>query len=536
MNQMSQLQKARLQFQPVLPSILKELLSLDCTDAKSASFAQDIKNIFPKLALQEGVSITKGAARNSAILRVGIVLSGGQASGGHNVVAGVFDALKTLNPQSELIGFLNGPSGIVNNQTKPITEELLSLYRNQGGFDIIGSGRTKIETTEQFASSLRTVRTLNLDGLVVVGGDDSNTNAAFLAEYFLANGCKTKVIGVPKTIDGDLQNASIEMSFGFDSACKIYSETIGNICRDALSAKKYYYFIKLMGRSASHITLECALATQANFALIGEEVQQQQKTLAEIVGSIADLIVERKKQGKEYGVILIPEGIIEFIEDCKSLIAELNTLLATVSDTQAIVKQLSAQSAATFSALPQEIQQQLLLDRDPHGNVQVSKIETEKLFIALVELELAQRKKAGAWNGKFTAQPIFCGYEGRSCLPSNFDCNYCYALGVLTALLIARNKTGYIVSFKDIAKSPHEWQPAPVLLPTMIHMEERGGKQKAVISKTLVDLQGKVFKHFKTMRNTWRLDDCYLQPGPIQFWGPDEIVNRIAQTITLSHA
>ena len=525
MHQMSELQKARLKFQPIVPQILEEVTAVNCVSSTQVMLLPQIEALFPLLAQKKGLTVQNIASTPTEPLIVGIVLSGGQASGGHNVIAGVFDALKQFHPESRLIGFLNGPSGIVKGQTKEITQELLASYRNQGGFDIIGSGRTKIETMEQFIASLAIAQKFDLDGLVVVGGDDSNTNAALLAEYFLANSCKTKVIGVPKTIDGDLQNASIEMSFGFDTACKTYSEIIGNICRDALSAKKYYYFIKLMGRSASHITLECALAIQPNMALIGEEIAEQKKSLVEVVSSIADLIIERKKAGKEYGVILIPEGIVEFIEDCRVLISELNRLLAQGASVDA----LSPTIRATFEMLPNEIQSQLLLDRDPHGNVQVSKIETEKLFIALVTQELHNRNTAV----KFAAQPIFCGYEGRSCLPSNFDCTYCYALGTLAAILIARGHTGYIASLTGLNKPPQEWKPAPVLLPTMMHLEERDGKQKPVIAKALVNLQGKSFSLFAKLRNEWRLNDQYLQPGPIQFWGPQEIVERLSTTIAL---
>jgi pyrophosphate--fructose-6-phosphate 1-phosphotransferase len=515
---LSQLQQARLTYKPHIPECIQNPLAIDFIEGDSAPVLPEVALQFQKLSAAKKLTLSDGSS-NEAALTVGVVLSGGQAPGGHNVIAGLFDALATFSPKSRLIGFLGGPSGIVKNSSVEITSELLSTYRNQGGFDIIGSGRTKIETPDQFAKALNSCKEHDLDGLVVIGGDDSNTNAAFLAEYFLNHGCKTAVVGVPKTIDGDLKNSEIELSFGFDTACKTYCEIIGNIARDAASAKKYYYFVKLMGRSASHITLECALQCQPNLALIGEEVQSQ--SLEKVVADIVSLIEERAKFGKEYGVILIPEGIIEFLPDMKALIKELNFLVASAV-TDNVREKLSDKSKTTFEILPEEFQKQLLLDRDPHGNVQVSKIETERLLISLVTKAL---------NVKMSAQPIFCGYEGRSALPSNFDANYCYALGRLAAVAIRRKRTGYIVSFKNLKACPSQWQAAVSPLISMLNAEVRDGKSKLVIEKALVNLTDKAFIEFAKRRVSWRLDDCYCQVGPIQFFGPEELTDSVPLTL-----
>ena len=509
--ELSKLQKERLSYAPQVPEMLKEITRLDFTQGEGVRLAPEVRTQFPHLSQAKTVTCSTRSSDFEPLV-VGVVLSGGQAPGGHNVISGLFDALHACNPKCRLIGFLNGPSGIVSNSFIEITAEYLASYRNQGGFDIIGSGRTKIESSEQFERARNTCEQHALDGLVIIGGDDSNTNAAFLAEYFLEHSCKTCVVGVPKTIDGDLQSEEIEISFGFDSACKTYSEIVGNIMRDAISAKKYYYFIKLMGRSASHITLECALQCQPNMAIIGEEVEAQ--SLDSVVRDICTMIEERRKLGKEYGVILIPEGIIEFLPDMKALITEINR--------QGKGAVLQGAVKTTFDMLPKEFQEQLMLDRDPHGNVQVSKIETERLFISLVTKALSK---------KISTQPIFCGYEGRSCLPSNFDANYCYSLGMLAALTVARRHTGYIVSFTNLSDDVSSWKPAVSPLVSMLHEEEREGKKKLVIEKTLVDLTGKAFLRFKELRNVWRLDDCYRQIGPIQFYGPKEISDTIPLTL-----
>lgn len=459
-----------------------------------------------------------------------MVLSGGQAAGGHNVIIGLFDALKKLNPNSQLFGFLDGPSGIIKNKHRELKADELHRYRNTGGFDLLGSGRTKIETPEQFASSLETVKNLNLDGLVIIGGDDSNTNAALLAQYFKKNGCKTTVVGVPKTIDGDLKNQYIEISFGFDTACKTYADIIGNIMRDTLSAKKYWYFTKLMGRSASHVTLEVALQTHPNLAWIGEEVKANKRTLESLVKEAADLIIRRSESGKDYGVILIPEGIIEFIPEVSQLIKELNLLIAKgIKEESEIAKNLSDASKHSFSIIPALVKQQLLFDRDPHGNVQVSKIETERLFITMVEEELQRRH----FKGKFSPQPLFLGYEGRSAYPSNFDCQYCNALGYAAALLINERANGYICCVQNLTEPVEDWTIGGVPLIAMIHQEERKGKFVPVIEKALVDLKGPVFAAFNKKRDSWKMEDHYQFPGPIQFWGPTEITD--ATTLTLDY-
>jgi diphosphate-dependent phosphofructokinase len=528
------LQQLRLKYEPKLPKILLHIKDLYALPGDAGSLAaSELSPIFPTLAQLPLLTFAGTENLSHPPLKVGIVLSGGQAAGGHNVISGLFDALKKLNPSSQLYGYLNGPSGIVEHKYIVLTEESLSAYRNQGGFDLLGSGRTKIETPEQFQAAKQSATSLNLDGLVVVGGDDSNTNAAFLAEYFHQNKCKTKVVGAPKTIDGDLKNEYIETSFGFDSACKTYSELIGNVLRDALSQKKYYFFIKLMGRSASHIALECALQTQPNMTLIGEEVEAKKLTIADITKSIADMICRRAEQSKEFGVVLIPEGIIEFIPECKTLIGELNNLLASSGDIQEVIAKLSGSSKACFESLPGDVQNQLLLDRDPHGNVQVSKIESDRLFLETVKKELNKRKKEGSYKGKFSAQPLFYGYEGRSCFPSNFDAQYCYALGHVSALLINQGCTGYMGFVQKLFLSVEEWQIGAVPLVKMMHMEKRKGELKPVIRKALVDLKGRPFAAFSKQRENWMWEDDYRYPGPIQFFGPPEVTDLVTQTLHL---
>lgn len=517
------LPQSRMQYQPPLPDMFENFTSLTIIPGKSQEprplkVSPALATFFPKTLNQTPyLSFMNGSKGSHEPKRVGVVFSGGQAPGGHNVITGLYDALKKLNPKSELFGFCDGPKGILENIYIPLTSEKLDQYRNQGGFDLLGSGRTKIETPEQFQAVAETMKGLNLDGLVIIGGDDSNTNAALLAEYFLANDCKTVVIGVPKTIDNDLTNQDIEVSFGFDTATKIYAEIIGNLARDALSAKKSYFFVKLMGRSASHITLECALKVHPNLVLISEEIATQQKTLRQIVDEICDVIEIRSKKNRDYGVILIPEGIVEFIPEFQQLIEELNHLMTDERSIDCAMQHLSAPALNCFTALPNEIQMQLLLDRDPHGNVQVSKIETERLFLELVQQELKIRKKNGTYVGKFSGQPFFCGYEGRSGLPSNFDAKYCYTLGHVAALLVNANVTGYICSVQGLAGPSHQWQVGGRSLLTMMKLEKRKGKEKPVIAKTLVDLQGKKFSQLMSQRTRWATEDDYRYPGPMQF-------------------
>lgn len=526
----SSLQENRLHYQPEVPKALQELTSIDITaDASHTQTLPEIANLFPQTSNNKRLTISNGQTKQHAPLRVGVVLSGGQAAGGHNVIWGLFEALKQLNKESLLFGFSDGPAGILNNKHISITAELLASYRNQGGFDLIGAGRDKIESTEQLKAAEKTMQNLNLDGLVIIGGDDSNTNAAFLSEYFKSVNCKTSVIGVPKTIDGDLKNDDIEISFGFDTACKVYSEIIGNLLRDALSAKKYYYFIKLMGRSASHIALECALQTHPNLTLISEEVAAKQQTLHSIVVDICNLITERSKVGKDFGVILIPEGLIEFIPEVKTLIRELNILCAQNLSEKEIHSKLSQESLNCLHSLPKDIQEQLLLTRDAHGNVQVSKIETERLLIDMVKKELKMR----SFSGKINSQPFFCGYEGRSALPSNFDSRYCYALGLLAGVLINAKATGYICSLKNLSQPVENWLPQGIPLTHMLTLEQRHGKSKAVIQKALVDLKGHPFKQLSQYRSQWALQDDYIYPGPIQFFGPNHLTDAISFTLQL---
>lgn len=514
---MNMLQKKRQSFLPLVPPLLRNLAEVRFYERQKAKeISSQISSLFPKTGAQKAEELGMGKGENRK-LRIGVFFSGGQAPGGHNVITGIWDAIREMDPSSELIGFLDGPSGLIEKKYRVLKSAEIDAVRNMGGFDLIGSGRTKIETLEQMSSSLQTCLSFSLDGLIVIGGDDSNTNAAILAEYFLQEGCKTKVIGVPKTIDGDLRSEEIEISFGFDSACKTYAEMIGNIGKDALSARKYYHFIKLMGRSASHIALECALATHPNLVLIGEE----QKGLEAIVKEIADLICKRKEAGKEFGIVLIPEGLIEFIPEMKSLIAELNQCLLT-EDSKAVQERLSSHNKALFSSLPEKIRTQLLFDRDSHGNVALSQIETEFLLIELVKNEL---KKRPSYTGHFHPISHFFGYEGRACYPSNFDANYCYTLGKLAAVAVRDERTGFICAVQHLKKSVDQWKLSLVPIVQLMHMEERKGKQKPVIRKALVDLQGAVFTHFCKQRKGWEMDDAYCSPGPIQFFGDNDLVN-----------
>ena len=474
-------------------------------------------------------------------INVGVILSGGQAPGGHNVIAGIFDGIKKINMDSHLYGFLNGPSGLVEHKYIELTEDIINQYRNTGGFDMIGSGRTKLEEESQFDKGLEICKKLGIKAIVIIGGDDSNTNACVLAEYYLKNKSNVQVIGVPKTIDGDLKNEMIETSFGFDTATKVYSEVIGNIERDANSAKKYWHFIKLMGRSASHVTLECALKTQPNIALIGEEVEQKKQSLDDIVTYIATVVKSRADKGLNFGTVLIPEGLIEFIPAIKKLIQELNDIIAanqkefdTISDNDKIKfiqEHLSKENTKLFKSLPETVSKQLALERDPHGNIQVSLIETEQLLVEMVSEKLEQWKKEGKYNGKFATQKHFFGYEGRCAAPSNFDADYCYSLGRIAALLINSGKTGYMSSVRNLNKPTSEWVAGGIPITAMMNMEKRSGKMKPVIKKALVGLKDGSFQYFASKRDQWAIETAYNYPGPIQYWGPSEVTDITTETI-----
>ena len=470
------------------------------------------------------------AARN-----VGVILSGGQAPGGHNVISGLYDGLKRMNKDSKLYGFLGGPSGLIEGKYKELTGEIIDQYRNTGGFDIIGSGRTKLEETWQFDKGIEVCKQLGITAIVIIGGDDSNTNACVLAEYYLQKQCGIQVIGCPKTIDGDLKNKMIETSFGFDTACKVYSELIGNIQRDANSAKKYWHFIRLMGRSASHIALECALQTQPNICIVSEEVEAKQMTLGEIVEEIAQVVAQRAAKGLNFGTVLVPEGLIEFIPAMRALIQELNDLLADGKEFD--VNGLSAGAKQLYESLPEAIAKQLTMDRDPHGNVQVSLIETEKLLIEMVGKRLAEMKAAGQYTGKFATQHHFFGYEGRCAVPSNFDADYCYSLGQTASELIAGGKTGYMATVRNLTRPAEEWIAGGVPITMMMNMERRNGKMKPVIQKALVDMKGKPYQYLVAHREEWALStDTYIFPGPIQYYGPTEVCDQPTCTLKLEHA
>jgi pyrophosphate--fructose-6-phosphate 1-phosphotransferase len=547
----SALQQERAKYQPKLPKALKgNLKVLEGEATQSVADQQEIKKLFPKtygLPLIEFVASDEKTT--FPVMNVGVILSGGQAPGGHNVISGLFDGLKSLNPSNKLYGFKGGPGGFIDNDVVELTNEIIDQYRNTGGFDIIGSGRTKLEETEQFDKGLENCKSLGINAVVVIGGDDSNTNACVLAEYYKKIDAGVQVIGCPKTIDGDLKNEMIETSFGFDTACKVYSELIGNIMRDANSAKKYWHFIKLMGRSASHITLECALQTHPNICLISEEVAEKEQTLSEVVDYIADIVCKRAENGDDFGVALIPEGVIEFIPEMKVLINELNDLLAEGTATaQAFshvkkshridwtAEKLSPKSSVVFRSLPEGIANQLTLDRDPHGNVQVSKIETEKLLIEMVEAELAERKLEGKYKGKFGSQNHFFGYEGRCAAPSNFDADYCYSLGYNAAALIVCGKTGYMSSIRNTTAPAEKWIAGGVPITMMMNMERRHGHMKPVIQKALVELDGKPFTYFASQRNIWAEKTDFVYPGPIQYFGPVRVCDRISETLRLEKA
>jgi pyrophosphate--fructose-6-phosphate 1-phosphotransferase len=541
----SLLQKLRISYSPKLPEIFRKIDRIEAIveSEKAIHFPAALQELFPHLCKQPSTLrfVLGSPSERSAPFpqKVGVVFSGGPAAGGHNVICGLYDVLKALHPESQLVGFCDGPQGLISNVWKELTAESLLPYRNQGGFNLLGSGRTKIETPEQFAAVETHVRLHALDGLVIIGGDDSNTNAAWLAEFFLNRGCKTRVIGVPKTIDGDLKSEEIEISFGFSTATRTYAEIIGNIMKDTLSTKKMYYFIKLMGRSASHITLECALQTHPNIALIGEEIAEKKKTFSEIVTEISDMICRRAEEGKAYGVILIPEGLIEFIPEFRQLLTELNGILDVKAGESGqkrdikseeelialVVSQLSSIALSCFQTLPFSLKKQLLLDRDPHGNVQVSKIETERLFMEAVAEDLERRKRSGLYKKTFNGQPLFLGYEGRSALPTNFDAQYCTSLGHVAALLLQAKATGYICYIKGLAGPVEKWQAGGKNLVSLMHVEKRGADNKVVIQKALVDLKGKPFQEFLLSRDTWRMTDSYCFPGPIQFFGPQELTD-----------
>lgn len=545
----SALQKARYEYSPKLPTVLRgEIGTVVPTYGQPTNAASDqeaLKALFPNTYGLPKVSFGKGTNKDVAKkVNVGVILSGGQAPGGHNVICGLYDALKKANPENQLYGFLGGPSGILEDKYMVMTDELIDQYRNTGGFDIIGSGRTKLETKEQFAVCTKVCREHSINAIVIIGGDDSNTNAAVLAEYFRANNEPVCVVGCPKTIDGDLKNESIETSFGFDTATKTYSELIGNIERDANSARKYWHFIRLMGRSASHIALECAMQTQPNICLVGEEVEAKNQSVEDITNYIADIVAKRAEKGLNFGVCLVPEGLIEFIPSLKVLIAEINDLLAkteaqfnaleTSADKISFVEQrLSTSSKSVFDSLPVEIKAQLLADRDPHGNVQVSKIETEKLLIQTVGARLAQMKKEGKYNGKFNFQNHFFGYEGRCAFPSNFDSDYCYSLGYNAFFLVNANLTGYLSSVTNLEKPADQWQAGGIPITMMMNMEQRHGEKKPVIKKALVELDGKPFKYFESNREQWALETCFTFPGAIQYFGPSEVCDQTTMTLAL---
>ena len=545
--EISALQKERAGYQPKLPKALQGAVKVqEGAPTQSVDNQEDIKKLFPNTYGMPLVEFVPADSANNAKINVGIILSGGQAPGGHNVISGLFDEVKKLNPENRLYGFLMGPGGLVDHNYIEITAENLQAYRNTGGFDMIGSGRTKLEKEEQFEKGLEILRKLDIKAVVIIGGDDSNTNACVLAEYYAAKQYGVQVIGCPKTIDGDLKNDQIETSFGFDTATKTYSELIGNIERDCNSARKYWHFIKLMGRSASHIALECALQTQPNICLVSEEIESNDQTLNDIVEYIAGVVAYRAEQGNNFGVVLIPEGLIEFIPAIGRLIQELNDLLAAHGadylnldkDAQRkyILEHLSAENKATFETLPEGVARQLSLDRDPHGNVQVSLIETEKLISEMVAAKLDQWKKEGKYAGKFSPLHHFFGYEGRCAAPSNFDADYCYALGSSAAQLIANGKTGYMAIVKNTTAPADQWKAGGVPITMMMNMERRNGEMKPVIRKALVELDGAPFKTFAAQREKWAKETCYVYPGPIQYWGPSSVCDQTTKTLGLEQA
>ena len=543
----SALQIERSAYQPKLPKALKGAVKVkEGQPTQSVDNQEEIKKLFPNTYGMPVVEFEPSGETQNTRVNVGIILSGGQAPGGHNVITGLFDQVKRLNPENKLYGFILGPGGLVDHNYMEITKEIADEYRNTGGFDMIGSGRTKLEKVEQFEKGLEIIRELNINAIVIIGGDDSNTNACVLAEYYKAKNYGVQVIGCPKTIDGDLKNSQIETSFGFDTATKTYSELIGNIERDCNSARKYWHFIKVMGRSASHIALECALQCQPNVCIISEEVEQKNMTLNQVIDDLCNVIANRAANGMNFGTVIIPEGLIEFIPAIGTLIDELNDLLAAHGDEyknledeaqrEYIINHLSKENAATFETLPQDVAHQLSLDRDPHGNVQVSLIETEKLLSAMCEARLAQMAAEGKYVGKFAAQHHFFGYEGRCAAPSNFDADYCYALGTSAAQLIANGKTGYMAIVKNTTAPADEWIAGGVPITMMMNMERRNGEMKPVIRKALVELDGAPFKALVAHRDEWAKNTCYIYPGPIQYWGPSAVCDRPTATLALEQA
>lgn len=548
----SPLQKARYAYQPKLPKILQNDIRNVAIEygkeTESVSDQEKIRAMFPCTYGMKEISF-KAAASSASDRKqvVGVILSGGQAPGGHNVITGLYDALKKSSKDNVLLGFKGGPSGLIEDSFIEFTDDFINQYRNTGGFDIIGSGRTKLETVEQFKKVDEVAKKHGLTAIVIIGGDDSNTNAAVLAEYLKANGSQVQVIGCPKTIDGDLKNDVIETSFGFDTACKTYSELIGNIERDANSAKKYWHFIKVMGRSASHIALECALECQPNICLVGEEVQEKNQSMMDIVNYISSVVAARAERGDNFGVAIVPEGLIEFIPEVKSLIAKLNDLLAAsekefnalsgfAAQYDFILSKLDAADSKVFSSLPEDIQKQLLMDRDPHGNVQVSRIETEKLLITMVAKRLEEMKAEGKYCGKFNALNHFFGYEGRCAFPSNFDADYCYSLGYNAFLLIANGLTGYMSVVTGLSEGPAAWKAGGMPITKMMNIERRHGEDKPVIRKALVRLDGKPFKYFESQRKKWEIETCFTFPGAIQYYGPEEVCDITTRTLALEMA
>ena len=541
----SALQIARSAYQPKLPKALQGAVKIKEGKAtQSVGDQEEIKKLFPNTYGMPIVEFEPATEANTKKMNVGIILSGGQAPGGHNVITGLFDQIKKLNPENRLYGFILGPGGLVDHNYMELTPEIIDEYRNTGGFDMIGSGRTKLEKVDQFEKGLEIIRELDIKAIVIIGGDDSNTNACVLAEYYAAKNYGVQVIGCPKTIDGDLKNDQIETSFGFDTACKTYSELIGNIERDCNSARKYWHFIKVMGRSASHIALECALQTQPNICLISEEIEQKAMSLDDIVDYIANAVVSRAADGNNFGTVIIPEGVIEFIPAIKKLIAQLNDVLALpeakeISRDEQVdfaKSHLTPENLAVFNSLPVGVARQLALDRDPHGNVQVSLIETEKLLSTMVAQKLEKMKKEGKYTGKFGTQHHFFGYKGRCAAPSNFDADYCYALGTSAAQLIANGKTGYMAIVKNTTAPAEQWIAGGVPITMMMNMEKRAGEMKPVIRKALVELDGAPFKAFAKERDRWARETAYVYPGPIQYWGPTEVCDQPTKTLALEQA
>ena len=541
----SALQLARAAYQPKLPKALQGAVKVkEGAATQSVGDQEEIKKLFPNTYGMPIVEFEPATEANNKKMNVGIILSGGQAPGGHNVITGLFDQIKKLNPENRLFGFILGPGGLVDHNYMELTKEIIDEYRNTGGFDMIGSGRTKLEKVDQFEKGLEIIRELDIKAIVIIGGDDSNTNACVLAEYYAAKNYGVQVIGCPKTIDGDLKNDQIETSFGFDTACKTYSELIGNIERDCNSARKYWHFIKVMGRSASHIALECALQTQPNICLVSEEVEAKSQSLDDIVNYIANAVAQRAADGNNFGTVIIPEGVIEFIPAIKKLIAQLNDVLAMPEaknldrheSIDFVKAHLTEANLAVFNSLPTGVARQLALDRDPHGNVQVSLIETEKLLSTMVAQKLEKMKKEGKYTGKFSALHHFFGYEGRCAAPSNFDADYCYALGTSAAQLIANGKTGYMAIVKNTTAPAEQWIAGGVPITMMMNMEKRNGEMKPVIRKALVELDGAPFKTFAAQRDEWARKTAYVYPGPIQYWGPTEVCDQPTMTLALEQA